>query len=57
MRPNNSSFQGFRLRPDTGRNIQLFDMLRPVVHTQNNNLFKSGNRFFFIYLFINQRKT
>jgi len=38
--------QGFRSRPDAGRNVRLFDMWCPVVHTWNNCFFKFENRFF-----------
>ena len=40
--------QGFRFRLDAGRNVRLFDIYRPVVHTRNNNFFKCENRFFHI---------
>ena len=48
-----STMQGFRFRLAAGRNVRLFDIYRPVVHTRNNNFLSVK----IIFPYINQRKT
>ena len=41
--------RGFVTERDAGRNVRLFDMQRPVVHTRNTNFLSVKIVFFSIY--------